>query len=69
MEEANSLEKGSLAFLKNDMAAMVRFKPLKPLCVEKVSDFPELGRFVMLDLERTVAIGSVHNVKKSNAPA
>ncbi|ADI32742.1 translation elongation factor EF-1 subunit alpha [Staphylothermus hellenicus] len=50
-------------FLKMGDAAIVRFKPIKPLVVEKYSDFPPLGRFAMRDMGKTIGIGIVVDVK------
>ncbi len=50
-------------FLKAGEAAIVRFKPIKPLVVEKYSDFPPLGRFAMRDMGKTIGIGIVTDVK------
>ena len=50
-------------FLKAGDVAMIRFKPIKPVVVEKYSDFPQLGRFAMRDMNRTVGIGIVTEVK------
>jgi len=50
-------------FLKMGDAAIIRFKPIKPLVIEKYSDFPQLGRFAMRDMGKTVGIGIVTDVK------
>ncbi|MEZ0394011.1 MAG: translation elongation factor EF-1 subunit alpha [Desulfurococcaceae archaeon] len=50
-------------FLKQGDAAIVRFKPIKPLVIEKFSDFPPLGRFAMRDMGKTIGIGVVIDVK------
>jgi elongation factor 1-alpha len=50
-------------FLKQGDAAIVRFKPIKPLVIEKYSDFPALGRFAMRDMGKTIGIGQVIDVK------
>lgn len=50
-------------FLKAGDAAIVRFKPIKPMVIEKYSDFPPLGRFAMRDMGKTVGIGIVVDVK------
>ncbi|BCU67305.1 elongation factor 1-alpha [Sulfolobales archaeon HS-7] len=49
--------------LKRGDLAMVTFKPLKPVVVEKVSEFPKLGRFAIRDMSKTVGVGTVTNVK------
>ncbi|MCE4606930.1 MAG: translation elongation factor EF-1 subunit alpha [Desulfurococcales archaeon] len=53
-------------FLKQGDAAIVRFKPIKPLVIEKYSDFPPLGRFAMRDMNKTIGIGIVKDVKPSS---
>ncbi len=50
-------------FLKMGDAAIVRFKPIKPLVIEKYSEFPPLGRFAMRDMGKTIGIGVVIDVK------
>uniref|UniRef100_A0A7C2BKS6 Elongation factor 1-alpha n=1 Tax=Thermosphaera aggregans TaxID=54254 RepID=A0A7C2BKS6_9CREN len=50
-------------FLKQGEAAIVKFKPIKPLVIEKYSDFPALGRFAMRDMGKTIGIGQVIEVK------
>ena len=50
-------------FLKAGDTAIVKFKPIKPLVIEKFSDFPQLGRFAMRDMGRTIGIGIVTDVK------
>ncbi|MEB2793368.1 MAG: elongation factor 1-alpha, partial [Caldisphaeraceae archaeon] len=53
-------------FLKSGDVAIVRFKPIKLTVVEKYSEFPQLGRFAMRDMNRTVGIGIVTDVKPAN---
>lgn len=50
-------------FIKMGEAAIVKFKPIKPMVVEKFSEFPQLGRFAMRDMGKTVGIGVVVDVK------
>jgi elongation factor 1-alpha len=50
-------------FLKAGHVAIVRFKPIKPMVIEKFSEFPPLGRFAMRDMNRTIGIGIVTDVK------
>ncbi|MCX8195751.1 MAG: translation elongation factor EF-1 subunit alpha [Acidilobaceae archaeon] len=51
--------------LKPGESAIVKFKPVKPLVVEKFSEFPPLGRFAMRDMNKTIGIGIVTDVVKS----
>ncbi len=50
-------------FLKMGDAAIVKFKPIKPMVIEKYSEFPPLGRFAMRDMGKTIGIGVVIDVK------
>jgi len=52
------------AYIKQGDAALIKFKPLKPVVLEKYSDFPELGRFAIRDSGRTIAAGTVVELKK-----
>ena len=45
--------------LKIDSVGEVDFLALKPLCIEKYSNFPELGRFVVEGKKGAVAAGIV----------
>jgi elongation factor 1-alpha len=44
-------------FLKTGDIAVVKVVPDKPLVIEKVSEFPQLGRFAIRDMGQTVAAG------------
>ena len=50
-------------FIKMGDAAIVKFKPIKDLVVEKFNEFPALGRFAMRDMGKTVGVGVVIDVK------
>jgi len=49
-------------FLKRNEAAIVKFQPLKKLCIEKYEEFPELGRFAVRDMGRTACVGIVKDL-------
>jgi elongation factor 1-alpha len=51
-------------FIKSGEAAMVKMIPSKPMCVEKFSDYPPLGRFAVRDMRQTVAVGVIKDVEK-----
>jgi elongation factor 1-alpha len=51
-------------FLKTGDAAIVKIKPTQPLCVETYKDFPQLGRFAIRDMGKTVAAGIITEIKK-----
>ncbi len=44
-------------FIKNGDAAVVKIKPIQPLCIEKQKDIPQLARFAVRDSGATVAAG------------
>jgi len=50
------------AFLKTGDGALVRLKPVEPISVETVVDFPELGRFAIRDMGTTIAAGVVKEI-------
>lgn len=44
-------------FIKNGDAAIVKIKPVQPLCIEKQKDIPQMARFAVRDSGATVAAG------------
>jgi elongation factor 1-alpha len=54
-------------FIKTGDVAVLKIKPLKPIVVEKFSEFPPLGRFAIRDMGQTVAAGVVLEVKPKAA--
>jgi elongation factor 1-alpha len=50
-------------FIKAGDAAIVVIKPTKPLCIEKVKEIPQLGRFAIRDMGMTIAAGMVQDIK------
>ncbi len=52
-------------FIKNGDAAIVKIKPVQPLCIETQKDIPQLARFAIRDSGATVAAGMcISTVKK-----
>jgi elongation factor 1-alpha len=51
-------------FIRNGDAAIVKFKPLKPVVIEKKDDIPQLARFAIRDSGKTVAAGQCTDVVK-----
>ena len=49
-------------FIKTGDVAIIKVKPLRPLVVEKFSEFPQLGRFAIRDMGQTVAAGVVLDI-------
>jgi elongation factor 1-alpha len=56
-------------FLENGDAGYVKMIPTKPMVVEKLSDCPSLGRFIVRDMRQIVAVGVVMAVKKKDPGA
>jgi len=52
------------AFLKTGDGAVIRFEPLTPIAIETFADFPELGRFAIRDMGRTIAAGVVKEISQ-----
>ena len=48
--------------LKTGDSGIVDLVPTKPMCVEKYSEFPPLGRFAVRDMRQTVAVGIIKDV-------
>jgi elongation factor 1-alpha len=53
-------------FIKNGDAAIIKVKPMQPLCIEKQKDIPQMSRFAVRDSGQTVAAGMcIDLVKKA----
>ncbi|OMJ83370.1 hypothetical protein SteCoe_15699 [Stentor coeruleus] len=50
--------------IKSGDTAIVVLVPAKEMCVETFNEYPPLGRFVVRDMIRTVAVGIIMEVKK-----
>lgn len=48
-----------LIFLHAGMKIVALIETTAPICVEKFSDYPQLGRFTVRDEGRTIGIGKV----------
>ena len=51
------------AYLKQGDAAIIQFKTIRPISLEKYSEFPPMGRFAIRDMGRTIAAGIVTDLK------
>ncbi len=51
-------------FLQTGDAALVRFQPTKPMALEANEEFPELSRFAIRDMGKTVAAGVCFKIEK-----
>ncbi|HEC95234.1 MAG TPA: translation elongation factor EF-1 subunit alpha [Thermoplasmatales archaeon] len=52
-------------FRKTGDAALVKIVPTRPMVIEPVNDFPQLGRFAIRDMGQTVAAGVCVEVEKA----
>ncbi|MCD6164494.1 MAG: translation elongation factor EF-1 subunit alpha [Candidatus Odinarchaeota archaeon] len=50
------------AYLKRGDAALVKFVPTRPFVIEKYAELPQLGRFAVRDMGKTVAVGIVKEI-------
>lgn len=50
-------------FIKKNEAAIVELSPIKKLCIENYTEIPEMGRFAVRDMGRTVAVGIVKELE------
>jgi len=51
--------------LKTGDAAIVKVQPLQPVAIEKQSDFPQLAKFAIRDMGKTVAAGICTDIVKA----
>ena len=51
-------------FIKAGDVAEVVVEPLQPFCIEKYSEFPQMAKFAIRDMGRTVAAGMVMDIVK-----
>lgn len=51
-------------FIKTGDAAVVQIKPTRPMVIELASEFPQLGRFAIRDMGKTVAAGLCKAIEK-----
>ena len=52
------------AFLVTGDACLIRFQPTKPMAIEQMDAFPELSRFAIRDMGKTVAAGVCMKIEK-----
>ncbi|CAG5110340.1 Oidioi.mRNA.OKI2018_I69.chr2.g4752.t1.cds [Oikopleura dioica] len=50
--------------LRNGDTALVQIVPTEPVCVEPFKDYPGLGRFAVIDMKQTVAVGVITEVER-----
>ena len=65
LEKTNKAGKeANPSFLKNGDACLIRFQPTKPFAIEQMDTFPELSRFAIRDMGKTVAAGVCLKIEK-----
>ena len=65
LEKTNKAGKeANPSFLKTGDACLIRFAPTKPMAIEAMETFPELSRFAIRDMGKTVAAGVCLKVEK-----
>ncbi|MBD3196662.1 MAG: translation elongation factor EF-1 subunit alpha [Candidatus Lokiarchaeota archaeon] len=62
-QKTGAVIEDSPKFIKRNEAAIVQLSPIKKLCLENYTEIPELGRFAVRDMGRTVAVGIVKNIE------
>ena len=62
-QKTGAVIEDSPKFIKRNEAAIVKLQPIKKLCIEKYEDFPEMGRFAVRDMGRTVCVGIVKDLE------
>ena len=65
LEKTNkSGKEANPSFLKTGDACLIRFQPTKPFAIEQMDTFPELSRFAIRDMGKTVAAGVCLKIDK-----
>jgi elongation factor 1-alpha len=65
LEKTNkSGKEANPSFLKTGDACLIRFQPTKPMAIEQMDTFPELARFAIRDMGKTVAAGVCMKIEK-----
>ncbi|KAL4450493.1 hypothetical protein ABPG74_019391 [Tetrahymena malaccensis] len=59
----NLLEENPKSISKRD-SAFVEIEPLELLCIEEYSQYPPLGRFILIDSDQIIAVGIVQKAVK-----
>jgi len=54
--------------IKTGDSALVKIRPLRPLCIETFKEFPEMGRFALRDMGTTIAAGVVREITQKYTP-
>ena len=61
-QKTGAVIEDSPKFIKRNESAIVELSPIKKMCLEKYEAFPEMGRFAVRDMSRTVCVGIVKDI-------
>jgi elongation factor 1-alpha len=61
-QKTGAVIEDSPKFIKRNESAIIKLQPIKKICIEKYEDIPEMGRFAVRDMGRTVAVGIVRDL-------
>jgi peptide chain release factor subunit 3 len=62
-KKTGKIAKRNPKFVKPGMKCIVRVQTQQPICIEPYKSFPQLGRFMLRDEGRTIAVGIVLKVR------
>lgn len=63
IDKKSKKKKNKPKFIKSDCIVTAHFALSSPVCVEKFTDHPQLGRFTLRDQGKTIAIGKILELK------
>jgi peptide chain release factor subunit 3 len=63
-KKTGKISKKNPKFVKPGMKCFARIQTAQPICIEPFAVFPQLGRFMMRDEGKTIAVGTVMKVKE-----
>ncbi|RID51797.1 hypothetical protein BRARA_H02439 [Brassica rapa] len=69
METREPMKNKRVRFVKNGAGVVCRIQVTNSICVEKFSDFPQLGRFTLRTEGKTVAVGKVTALSGASSSA
>ncbi|KAH0864106.1 hypothetical protein HID58_081317 [Brassica napus] len=69
METREPMKNKGVRFVKNGAGVVCRIQVTNSICVEKFSDFPQLGRFTLRTEGKTVAVGKVTALSGASSSA
>ena len=67
LDKSNKPKRKYPKFVKPGMKCLARLKTAQPICVEPYAIFPQLGRFMIRDEGKTIAVGTVLKLHTDSA--